>query len=177
MRPYISASRASVSGVPVARLRGSGDGGALSSGLEEYTSLLAAVRGRRGQTARHGCQPPLLDIRLDEDEARLAEVDVDGARAVGADGGEEVRCLEAVGDVVELLAVAREEDGAGARAVADADDVALNVGRSVGGGSEGLVVAALAGGGVGYGVFVPACDVSVSHFRHGRAVRGTYRVV
>ena len=62
-----------------------------------------------------------------------------------------------MGDVIELLAVAGEEEGAGAGAVADADDVALHVGGTVGGGREGLVVAALAGGGVGYGVFVPAC--------------------
>lgn len=81
---------------------------------------------------------------------------MDGARPVGADGGEEVLGFEAVGDVVELLAVAGEEEGSGAGAVADADDVALDVGRAVGGRCEGLVVAALAGGGVGYGVFVPA---------------------
>jgi hypothetical protein len=79
-----------------------------------------------------------------------------GAGAVGADGGEEVLRFEAVGDVVEFLAVAGEEEGAGAGAVADADDVALDVGRAVGGGCEGLVVAALARGGVCYGVFVPA---------------------
>jgi hypothetical protein len=80
-----------------------------------------------------------------------------GAGAVGADGGEEVLRLEAVGDVVEFLAVAGEEKGAGAGAVADADDVALDIGRAVGGGCEWLVVATLAGGGVGYRVFVPAC--------------------
>ena len=80
-----------------------------------------------------------------------------GAGAVGADGGEEVLRLEAVGDVVEFLAVAGEEEGACAGAVADADDVALDVGRAVGSRCEGLVVAALASGGVGYRVFVPAC--------------------
>lgn len=61
-----------------------------------------------------------------------------------------------MGDVVEFLAVAGEEEGTGTGTVADANDVALDVGRAVGGGREGLVVAALAGGGVGHGVFVPA---------------------
>lgn len=78
------------------------------------------------------------------------------ARAVGADGGEEVLRLEAVGDVVELFAVAGEEDGARAGAVADSYNVALDVGGAVGGRCEGLVVTAGTGRGIGYGGFVPA---------------------
>lgn len=81
---------------------------------------------------------------------------MDGAGTVCADGGEEVLRFKAVGDVVEFLAVAGEEEGACAGTVADADDVALDVGRAVRGWGEGLVVAALAGGGVRHGVFVPA---------------------
>lgn len=48
--------------------------------------------------------------------------------------------------VVEFFAIAREEDGAGAGAVADADDVTLVEGGRVGGTVKGLVVAALAKG-------------------------------
>lgn len=68
------------------------------------------------------------------------------AGAVGAEGGEEVEGFEPVDDVFEFFAVACEEDGAGARAVADPDNVALDVGGTVGGGVEGLIVAAPAGG-------------------------------
>lgn len=132
-------------------------GCAISPRLEEDAALFATIRWWWRQTARHGGQAPFLDIRLDEDEAALTEVDVHGARAVGADGGEEVLGLKAVGDVVEFFAVAREEDAAGSRTVADSDDVALDEVGAVGGGGEGLVVAALASGGVGYGGFVPAC--------------------
>lgn len=73
-----------------------------------------------------------------------------GAGPAGADGGEEVLRFQAMGYVVELLAIAREEDGAGAWTIADADNVALNVFRAVGGRGEGLVVAPGAGGGVCY---------------------------
>lgn len=61
-------------------------------------------------------------------------------------------------DVFEFFAVASEEDGARARAVADADYVALDVAGAVGGGGEGLVVAAVAGGGVGDAVAVVAWE-------------------
>lgn len=61
--------------------------------------------------------------------------------------------------VVEFFAVACEEDGAGAGAVADADDVTLVEGGRVGGTVKGLVVTALAEGCVSDRVFVPACVV------------------
>lgn len=79
-----------------------------------------------------------------------------GARAVCADSGEEVLGFETVGYVVELFAVASEEDGARAGAVANSYNVALDVGGAVGGRCEGLIVAAGTGGGVGYGGFMPA---------------------
>ena len=146
----IPAARASVShGVLGASLR--------AAYVEEDTPLFTAIRWRWGETAGHGCETPLLDVGLDEDEARLSEVDVHGARPVGAHGWEEVLRFETVGDVLELLAVAGEEEGSSAGAVTDADYVALDVLRSVGCGGERLVVAALAGGCVGDGVFVPAC--------------------
>ena len=68
-------------------------------------------------------------------------------------------------DVVEFFAVAREENGAGAGTVADADYVALDVGGTVGSGGEGLVVPAGAGGGVGEGGAVPACEMLEGSFR------------
>lgn len=135
-----------------------------STGFKQNTPLFTPIRWWRGQAPRHGCQPPFLDIRLDKDEARLSEIDVYGARTVCADGWEEVLRFQAVGNVLEFLAVAGEEEGAGAGAVADAYDVALDVGGAVGGGCERLVVAALTGGGVGYGVFVPAWVVLVLGF-------------
>jgi hypothetical protein len=79
------------------------------------------------------------------------------AGSVRAYRREEVLRLEPVCYVVEFLAVAREEDGPGARAVSDAYHVALYVFGAVGGRSEGLVVPAVAGGDVGYGLFVVAC--------------------
>lgn len=122
---------------------------AVPSRFEEDAALLTTVRRWWRQTAGHRRQTPFLDVGLDEDEAALAEVDVHGAGPLRADGGEKVLRFEAVGHVVELFAVACEEDGAGAGTVADTDDVALDVFRTVGGGREGLIVAAVAGGGVG----------------------------
>ena len=126
--------------------------------LKQNTTLLTSIRGRWRKTPRHRRQTPFFDIRFDEDEAGLAEVDVHSARAVCADSGEEVLGFETVGYVVEFFAVAGEEDGAGAGAVADTYHVALDVGGAVGGGCEGLVVAAGTEGGVGYGGFVPAWE-------------------
>ena len=121
---------------------------AIPSGFEQYASLFASVwRGRR-KTACHGRQAPFLDVGFDEDETALAEVDMHCARAVGADCGEEVLGFQTVGHVVEFLAVAGEKDGARSGAVSDANNVALDVFRSVVCGSEGLVMAAVAGGGV-----------------------------
>lgn len=112
--------------------------------FKKNTSLLTSVRWGRRKTARHRRKTPFLDIRLDEDEAALTEVDVYGTRPVGADCGKEILRLEAVGDVLEFLAVAGEEDGPGAWAVADAYHVPLDVFGAVVSWSEGLIVAALA---------------------------------
>lgn len=128
----------------------------ISTRFEQDAALLAAVRWWRSKTSRHGRQAPLLDVRLDEHEAGLAEIDVHRAGSVGADRGEEVLGFEAVGYVIEFLAVACEEDRAGARAIADANDVALDVGRAIRSRREGLVVPARTRGGIGYGRFVPA---------------------
>ena len=144
----------------------------LSSRFEQDAALFAPVGGWGGKRARHGSQAPFFHVGFDEDEAGLAEVDVDGAGAVGAHGGEEVLVFKAVRDVVEFFAVACEEDGAGAGPIADAYYVALDVGRAVGGGGEGLVVPAGAGGGVGEGGAVPACEMLEGSFGGGRGGEG-----
>lgn len=128
----------------------------LAPGLEQDVALLGAVRRRRREAAGHGGEAPLLDVGLDEDEAGLAKVDVDDAGAVGADGGEEVLRLDTVNDVLQFLTVAGEENGARPRAVADANDVALDVLRCVGRRVEGLVAPALARRQICGGVFVEA---------------------
>ena len=121
---------------------------AVPSGFEQYASLLASVRWGWRKTACHGCQAPFLDVGFDEDEAALAEVDMHCARAVGADCGKEILGFESMGDIVEFLAVAGEEDSPGSGTVAYADDIALDVFWAIIGGREGLVVAAMAGRGV-----------------------------
>ena len=128
----------------------------VSARFEQDAALLAAVGWWRSKAPCHGRQTPFLDVRLDEHEAGLAEIDVHGAGSVGADRGEEILGFETVGYVVEFFAVTRKEDRAGARAVADANDVALDVGRAIWSGREGLVVPARSWGGVGYRGFVPA---------------------
>ena len=122
---------------------------ALSPRLKQNTPLLTPIRRRRRQTASHRRQSPFLNIGFYEDESGLAEVHVYGAWSVGTDGREEVLGFQAVRDVVEFFTVAGEEDRAGAGTVSDAYNVALDVGGAVGGGCEGLVVAAGAEGCVG----------------------------
>jgi hypothetical protein len=77
-------------------------------------------------------------------------------RSVGANDGEKVEPLETDKGVLVLPAVAGEEYGSGARAVADAKDVTLSKGRAVGGRGEGVVVGFEAVGMIGNGVFRPA---------------------
>lgn len=143
------------------------------AGFEEDAALFGAVWGWRCEGPGHWCEPPFFYVGFDEDEAELAEVDVDCAGAVGAEGREEVEGFEPVDDVFEFFAVAREEDGTGARAVANADDVALDVGGAVWGGVEGLVVAAPAGGCVCDRVLVVACGTLDSSEHRGAGRVGT----
>lgn len=58
--------------------------------FQEDATLLASVGGRGREGAGRGCETPFLNIGLDENEAELAEVDVDGGGPVSADGWEEV---------------------------------------------------------------------------------------
>ena len=124
--------------------------------FEQYAALLTPIRWRWRKTAGHGRQTPFLNVGLNEDETALAKIDVDCARTVGADCGEEILGLETVGDVVKLFAVAREEKCACSGSIANADDIALYVFRAVVCGGEGLIVATLAGRGVRYRRLVPA---------------------
>jgi len=124
--------------------------------LEEDTPMFGTVGWWWRERAVHRCQSPFLHIRLDEDEAELTEVYVHGTRAVRAERGEEVEGFKAVRYVVEFFAVACEEDSATAGTVPDAYHIALDVGGPVGCACEGLVVAAVAGRGVGERVFMPS---------------------
>ena len=105
--------------------------------------MLAAVRWWWSQAAGHGRQSPLLNIGFDEDESHLAEIDVNSTRAVSPNGREEVLAFQVVRELVQLLAVPGEENGAGARSVPYADDVSLDIRGSIRGGSEGLVPSAM----------------------------------
>jgi hypothetical protein len=135
--------------------------------LEEDAPVFGAVGWWWRERAVHRCQSPFLHIRLDEDEAELAEVYVHGTRAVRAERGEEVEGFKAVRYVVEFFAVTCEEDSATAGTVSDAYHIALDEGGPIGCACEGLVVAAVAGRSVGERVFMPSysCQSSVNE-RH-----------
>lgn len=132
----------------------------LVSSLEEYAALLRTIWWWWRKGTRDGCETPLLDVGLDEDEAGLSKVDVDNSRSNGADGWEEVWRFQAVDNFLKLLAVAGEEDCACSGPVAYANHVALDERRAVAVLAEGLVIATVAGGLVRHGVFVEACRVS-----------------
>lgn len=71
------------------------------------------------------------------------------ARSIRSDGREEILRFQAVRDVIEFLAVAREENGSSAGTVADAYDVALVEWGAICCGSEGLGVSPYTGREVG----------------------------
>lgn len=113
----------------------------LGAGLEENTALLGTIWRWRCERASHRSETPLLDIGFDEDKASLTKVDMDDAGSVRADRGEEVLRLQAVYYILQLLSVSGEENRATSRAVADANNIALNNLRAVGSSIERLVVA------------------------------------
>lgn len=145
----------------------------LGSALEQDATLLRTVRRRWRKAASYWRESPLLDVGLDEVEACLAEVDVDSGRTVGADSREEVLRLETVDNLLELLAIAGEEDSARSRSVSDAYNVTLNEGRAIGCCVEGLVVPPRAVGLVRNRVFVEACFRQLLT-QYTRALRRTY---
>lgn len=128
----------------------------LPPSLEQNTTLLGTVGRRRSEAPVHGRQPPLLDIGLDEDEARLSKVDVHNTRPVGAYGREEILGFEPVRYVFQPLTVARVENGARPGPVANADHVPLNVLWGVRSRVEGLIKPPDAIREVRYRVFVEA---------------------
>jgi hypothetical protein len=134
---------------------------AISSCFEEYAPLLTSIRWWWRKTACHRRQTPFLNVRLDENEPTLAEVHVHRARAVGTHRRKEILGLEAVGYIVEFLAITCEEDGSGSGTIPDAYHVTLHVFKTIVCGSEGLVVATLASRDVCYRGFMPACENSV----------------
>ena len=125
-------------------------GRGVAPAFEEDAALFGAVGWWWCEGARHRRQAPFFDVRFDEDEAQLPEVDVHLAWSVGAYCREEIVRLEAVSYVFEFLAVACEEDGSGAWPVADTDNIALLIFWSICGGCEWLVMATEAIGEVGY---------------------------
>jgi hypothetical protein len=87
--------------------------------------LLATIRWGWGEAASHGGQAPFLDVALDEDESHLAKVYMDGARSVGTYGREEVLRTIIMSHVLEFLAVASKEDGAGSGSISNTYHIAL----------------------------------------------------
>lgn len=143
---------------------------AFSSPFQENTTLLTSVRWRRRQRARHGRQSPFLHVCLDEDEPHLPKVHVHLARAISSDRREEVLGFQAVCDVLELLAVASEENRSRSRSVANTNDITLDVRRAVRVCGERLVEPTRAGGCVRNGSLVETCakgqDVSFESDLH-----------
>jgi hypothetical protein len=68
---------------------------------------------------------------------------MDSARPVGTDCGKEVLCFQSMSDVIELLAVACEEDCPTSRSVSNTDNITLYVLRTVGGWRERLIEASM----------------------------------
>lgn len=127
------------------------------SRLQQDRAVFTAVWWWWGKGSIHWGEPPLLYICLDEDEAQLAEVDVDSTGSVCTEGGEEIEALEPMGNIVEFLSIAGEEYGAAAGTVADAYHIALDVGGAVVSARERLIVSSVTSGGVGKGMFMPSC--------------------
>jgi hypothetical protein len=117
----------------------------LGTGFQQNATLLRSVRGWRSQTSSDGGQTPFLDIGLDEDEAGLSEVDVNSSRAVCANGGEEVLCLETVDYLFELLTIACKEDSTSSRPVTHTNNIALYQWGPIRSGAKWLVIAASTG--------------------------------
>lgn len=111
--------------------------------------MFGTIGRRRGEGAGRWSETPLLNVCFNKHEPELAEVDVDVCGTVCADGREEVEGFDTVNYIVEFFPVACEEDCPGAGTVANTNYVALDVGRTVGGGGKGLVVAPVSGGGIG----------------------------
>ena len=113
---------------------------AFSTAIQQDRTLLAAIWGRRRQTACHGCQSPLFHIGFDEDEAHLSKIDMYLTGPVGANSGKEILRFETVCYIIQLLSIACKENGACSRSIADANYVTLYICRTVGCRCKRLVV-------------------------------------
>lgn len=100
----------------------------LGTSFQQNATLLRSIRGWRSQASSDGSETPFLDIGLDENEAGLSEVDVNGGGTVCSNGGEEVLCLETMDYLLQFLTVTSEEDSSSSRTITHADNVALNQG-------------------------------------------------
>ena len=119
-----------------------------ASRIQKNRSLFAAVRWGRSQATCLWGKTPFLYVGFNEDESHLSEVDMYLTRSLSANRGKEVLSLESMRNIVEFLAVTGEEDCSCARSVTNSNNIALDVGRSVSRGCEGLVVAPIAVGSV-----------------------------
>lgn len=130
-----------------------------STAIQQDGALLAAIWGWRSQTARHGCQTPLLHVGLNKNETHLTEIDVHLARPVSANSGEEILRFKTMCYVVQFFSIAREEDGACSGPISDADDITLYVCRTVCCGRERLIVSTGAMRCVRYRGLVESCSL------------------
>jgi hypothetical protein len=120
------------------RMAGSvGRGRAGCRRLEQDAASLRTIRRRRRERSHHRRESPFLDVRFDEDESSLTEVDVHAARAVRADRRKHVALVEPDKGILELFPVPSEEDSSGPRTIADAECVAFEQRRSVRSGGKG----------------------------------------
>ena len=147
----------------------------LGATLQQDATLLRSIRWRRRKAASHRCQAPFLDVGLNEVETSLSKIDVNRSRAVGANSREEVLSLETVNDLFQLLAITSEEDSTGSGTVSNTNNIALDIGRSVGCRVERLVIPPCACGLVGNGVLVEACSRLVSQPHQPRCSARTYQ--
>jgi hypothetical protein len=99
--------------------------------IQEYRALLTTVRWWWSQTTCLWSKTPFLHVGFNENKSHLSEVYVDLAGPLSTNSREEVLRLETVCDIVQLLAVASEKDRAGARPVANSNDISLNICRSI----------------------------------------------
>ena len=124
---------------------------AFPSGFEQDAALLASVWRRWRKTSRHGRKAPLFHICFYENEPHLSKIDVDCAGSVGTDGWKEVLRFKAMGDVIELFAIACKKYRAAARPISNTDYITLYILRPVGCWGEGLVETTVARRDVGNG--------------------------
>lgn len=80
---------------------------------------------------------------------------MDDAGAICTDRGKEVGCLQAVGDVFQLLSVASKEDGSGSRSISNANNIALDEWWAIRCRVERLIKAAVTRGCICDGILVP----------------------